>query len=63
MVAVHCLGFLKFNFLTVGMVKTPILHHRAKFFDDDETVAEIAPFLRFSRCRLLPSGTFKSSKF
>jgi len=34
MTAVHCLGFLKFNFVTVGEVKKPILHHHTKFCKD-----------------------------
>jgi len=31
MAAVRYLGFVKFNFLTVGEVKRPILHQRTKF--------------------------------
>ena len=31
MAAVRHLGFVKFNFLTVGAVKRPILHQRTKF--------------------------------
>jgi len=34
MAAIHHLGFLKFNFLTVGAVKRPVLHQRNKFRKD-----------------------------
>jgi len=34
MAAVRHLGFVKFNFLTVGAVKRPILHQRTKFCKD-----------------------------
>ena len=34
MAAVRHLGFLKFDFLTVGAVKRPILHQRTKFRKD-----------------------------
>ena len=34
MAAVRYLAFVKFNFLTVGEVKRPILHQRTKFRKD-----------------------------
>ena len=34
MAAVRHLGFLKFEFFTVGVVKRPILHQRTKFRKD-----------------------------
>ena len=34
MAAVRHLGFMKFDFLTVGAVKRPILHQRIKFRKD-----------------------------
>ena len=34
MAAVRHLGFVKFNFLTVGAVKRPILHQCTKFCKD-----------------------------
>ena len=34
MAAVRHLGFVKFNFFTVGAVKRPILHQRTKFRKD-----------------------------
>ena len=34
MAAVRHLGFVKFEFLTVGAVKRPILHQRTKFCKD-----------------------------
>jgi len=34
MAAVRHLGFVKFNFLTVGAIKRPILHQRTKFRKD-----------------------------
>ena len=34
MAAVRHLGFLKSNFLTVGVVNRPILHQRTKFRND-----------------------------
>ena len=34
MAAVHHLGFVKFDFLTVRAVKIPILHQRTKFRKD-----------------------------
>ena len=34
MAAVRYLGFVKFNFLTVVEVKSPILHQRTKFYKD-----------------------------
>jgi len=40
MAAVRYLGFLKLNFLTIGVVKRPIMHQRTKFRKD-----------RSNRCR------------
>ena len=34
MAAVRHLGFVKFEFLTIGAVKRPILHQRTKFRKD-----------------------------
>ena len=34
MAAVRHLGFVKFNFFTIGAVKRPILHQRTKFRKD-----------------------------
>ena len=34
MAAVRHLGFVKFEFFTVGAVKRPILHQRTKFHED-----------------------------
>jgi len=36
MLAVHHLGFWKFNFLTVWALKRPILHNHAKFREDED---------------------------
>jgi len=42
MAAVRHLGFLKFNFLTVGAVKNTILHHLPNFLKIGQTVEEIS---------------------
>jgi len=38
--AVCHVGFLKFKFLTAGVVKAPILHHPADFTDISQATAE-----------------------
>ena len=48
MAAVRHLGFVKFNFLTVGAVKRPILHQRTKFRNDrSNRCGDIAIFVIF----------------
>ena len=48
MAAVRHLGFVKFKFLTVGVVKRPILHQRTKFRNDRSNHCEdIAIFVIF----------------
>ena len=48
MAAVRHLGFVKFNFLTVGAVKRPILHQRTKFRNDrSNRCGDIAIFMTF----------------
>ena len=48
MAAIRHLGFVKFDFLTVGAVKRPILHQRIKFRKDrSNRCGHIAIFLIF----------------
>jgi len=48
MAAVRHLGFVKFQFLTVGAVKRPILHQRTKFRNDrSNRCRDIANFVIF----------------
>jgi len=48
MAAVRHLGFLKLNFLTVSVVKTPILHQHTKFRKDrSNRCGDIAIFVIF----------------
>jgi len=48
MAAVRHLGFVKFEFLTVGAVKRPILHKRTKFRKDrSNRYGDIAIFVIF----------------
>jgi len=48
MAAVRHLGFLKLKFLTVVVVKNPILHHRTKFRKDrSNRCRDIAIFMIF----------------
>jgi len=48
MAAVRHLGFVKFDFLTVGAVKRPILHQRTKFRKDrSNRCGDIAIFVIF----------------
>jgi len=48
MAAVRHVGFVKFDFLTVGAVKRPILHQRTKFSKDrSNRCGDIAIFVIF----------------
>ena len=48
MAAVRHLGFVKFDFLTVGAVKRPILHQQTKFRKDrSNRCGDIAIFVIF----------------
>ena len=48
MAAVRHLGFVKFDFLTAGAVKKPILHQRTKFRKDrSNRCGDIAIFVIF----------------
>ena len=59
MLAVRCLGFLKFNFFTV---KESILRHRTKFHKDQSNhCGDVAIFVIFKMAPP-PSWIFKNSK-
>jgi len=63
MAAVRHLGFLKFNFLTVGAVKGPILHQRTKFRKDrPNRCGDIAIFVIFKMAAAAILD-FQNSKF
>jgi len=62
MAAVRHLGFVKFNFLTVGEVKRPILHQRTKFCKDRSNhCGDIAIFviLKMAAAAILDFQKFK----
>ena len=61
MAAVRHLGFVKFEFLTVGVVKTPILHQRTKFRNDrSNRCGDIAIFVIF---QMAAAGILNFKKF